>query len=168
MDILKTIRLRQTPQAPAATPGQVRNAAGGYTFPVDDWARVHRFLTLGTDGGTYYTADRELTRDNAEVVLRVAATDPVGLVNRIVEVSEAGRAPKANPALFALAIAASSEDVDGRRAALAALPGSPARQLTCSCSPVTSSSSAGGGRRCVAPYPVGTPSVPSMRWPTSW
>ncbi|ABK75237.1 TROVE domain-containing protein [Mycolicibacterium smegmatis] len=122
MDILKTIRLRQTPQAPAATPGQVRNAAGGYTFPVDDWARVHRFLTLGTDGGTYYTADRELTRDNAEVVLRVAATDPVGLVNRIVEVSEAGRAPKANPALFALAIAASSEDVDGRRAALAALP----------------------------------------------
>ncbi|WP_396899221.1 TROVE domain-containing protein [Mycolicibacterium sp.] len=122
MDILKTINVRWTPQSRAAKPEQVRNAAGGYTFSVDDWARVHRFLTLGTDGGTYYTGDRELTHDNADVVLRAAAADPVGLVNRIVEVSEAGRAPKANPALFALAIAASAEDVDGRRAALAALP----------------------------------------------
>ncbi|AKS35897.1 TROVE domain-containing protein [Mycolicibacterium goodii] len=122
MDILNTFNLRRTPQARPASPEQVRNAAGGYTFAVDDWARVHRFLTLGTDGGTYYVTDRDLTRYNAEVVLRVAATDPVALVNRIVEVSEAGRAPKANPALFALAIAASAEDVEGRRAALDALP----------------------------------------------
>jgi 60 kDa SS-A/Ro ribonucleoprotein len=122
MDILKTINLRWTRQSRAAKAEQLLNTAGGYTFPVDDWARVHRFLTLGTDGGTYYTRSGDLTRDNAEVVLRAAATDPVGLVNRIVAVSEAGRAPKANPALFALAIAASAEDLDGRRAALAALP----------------------------------------------
>lgn len=122
MDILKTINLRWTRQSRAAKPEQLLNAAGGYTFPVDDWARVHRFLTLGTDGGTYYTRSGDLTRDNAEVVLRAAATDPVGLVTRIVAVSEAGRAPKANPALFALAIAASADDVEGRRAALAALP----------------------------------------------
>ena len=122
MDILKTIGLRRTPQRYAAKPEQVLNAAGGYTFSVDDWARVHRFLTLGTDGGTFYVSDRELTRDNADVVLRVAANDPVRLVNLIVEISEAGRAPKPNPALFALAIAASVDNVDGRRAALAALP----------------------------------------------
>ncbi|WKG04601.1 TROVE domain-containing protein [Mycolicibacterium sp. HK-90] len=122
MDILKTIGLRRTPQSRPATPEQVSNAAGGYTFSVADSARVHRFLTLGTDGGTYYTRAGELTRDNAEAVLRAAAADPVGLVNQIVEVSEAGRAPKPNPALFALAIAASVDDVEGRRAALAALP----------------------------------------------
>ncbi|ART68256.1 RNA-binding protein [Mycobacterium dioxanotrophicus] len=122
MDILKTINLRWTRQSRAAKAEQLLNTAGGYAFPVDDWARVHRFLTLGTDGGTYYTRSGDLTRDNAEVVLRAAATDPVELVNRIVAVSEAGRAPKANPALFALAIAASAEDLDGRRAALAALP----------------------------------------------
>jgi 60 kDa SS-A/Ro ribonucleoprotein len=122
MDILKTIGLRRTPQRYAAKPEQVPNDAGGYTFSVDDWTRVHRFLTLGTDGGTYYTSDRELTRENADVVLRVAANDPVRLVNLIVEISEAGRAPKPNPALFALAIAASVDSVDGRRAALAALP----------------------------------------------
>ncbi|TDO07275.1 60 kDa SS-A/Ro ribonucleoprotein [Mycobacterium sp. BK086] len=122
MDILKTIGLRRTPQRHAAKPEQVLNAAGGYTFSVDDWARVRRFLTLGTDGGTFYVSARELTRDNADVVLRVAANDPVRLVNLIVEISEAGRAPKPNPALFALAIAASVDSVDGRRAALAALP----------------------------------------------
>lgn len=122
MDILKTIGLRRTPQWYAAKPEQIPNAAGGYTFSLDDWGRVQRFLTLGTDGGTFYATDRALTRDNADVVLRAAANDPVRLVNLIVEVSEAGRAPKQNPALFALAIAASVDSVDGRRAALAALP----------------------------------------------
>ncbi|RZT17822.1 60 kDa SS-A/Ro ribonucleoprotein [Mycobacterium sp. BK558] len=122
MDILKTVRLRWTPQFRAARPEQIRNAAGGYTFAVDDWARLSRFLTLGTDNGTFYTSDRELTFDNVDVVLRLTVTDPIGLVERIVEVSEAGRAPRQNPALFALAIAASGDDVDGRRAALAALP----------------------------------------------
>lgn len=122
MDILSTFNLRKTPQAQAATSHQIRDAAGGYTYAVDDWARLHRFLTLGTDGGTFHTGDHTLTREAAEVVLRIAATDPVGLVTRIVEVSDAGRAPKPNPALFALAIAAAADDVDGRRAALAALP----------------------------------------------
>ncbi|MGC7304361.1 TROVE domain-containing protein, partial [Mycobacteroides abscessus subsp. abscessus] len=51
-----------------------------------------------------------------------AAADPVRLVQHIIEVSVDGRAPRQNPALFALAIAAAAEDVDGRRAAAAALP----------------------------------------------
>ena len=122
MDPLRLISRRRTAQRERADPRQVINTAGGYTFAVDDHARLHRFLTLGTDGGTYYTRAQKLTRDNADVVLRAAATDPVGLVRQIVDVSTAGRAPRQNPALFALAIAASADDVDGRRAALAALP----------------------------------------------
>jgi 60 kDa SS-A/Ro ribonucleoprotein len=122
VDPLRSISTRRTAQREPADPRQVTNAAGGYTFTVDHQARLHRFLTLGTDGGTYYTDARELIRDNADVVFRAAASDPVGLVRQIVEVSTAGRAPRKNPALFALAIAASAEDVDGRRAALAALP----------------------------------------------
>lgn len=122
MDVLTTVSTRRTPQSEKADPRQIKNAAGGYTFAVDDWARVHRFLTLGTDGGTYYTSAADLTRDNAEVILRAAATDPERLVRCIVEVSTAGRAPKQNPAIFALAIAASCDSEAGRRAALAALP----------------------------------------------
>jgi len=122
VDVLSSISTRRTPQSQKADPRQVKNAAGGYTFQADDWTRLHRFLTLGTTGGTYYTSAEDLTRDAADVVIRLAATDPVTLVQKIVEVSEAGRAPKQNPALFALAIASASENVEGRRAAAAALP----------------------------------------------
>jgi 60 kDa SS-A/Ro ribonucleoprotein len=122
VDALRLISRRRTAQREKADPRQVANAAGGYTFSVDDLARLRRFLTLGTEGGTYYTREQELTRDNAEVVFRSAASDPTELVRLIVEVSTAGRAPRQNPALFALAVAAAADDVDGRRAALAALP----------------------------------------------
>src|SRR6202040_1439556 len=74
MDILGTISTRRTPQSEQADPRQSRNAAGGYTFTPDDYARLHRFLTLGTDGGTYYTSAKDITRDNAEVVFRAAAS----------------------------------------------------------------------------------------------
>ncbi|MBE5453469.1 hypothetical protein E3G52_000333 [Mycobacteroides abscessus] len=121
MDVLATIGTRKTPQSQQADPRQAKNAAGGYTFTVDDETLLHRFLTLGTDGGTYYTSAPDLTREAAAVVFRAAAANPVRLVEHIVEVSVAGRAPKQNPALFALAIAAASEDVEGRRAAAAAL-----------------------------------------------
>lgn len=121
-DVLATVSTRRTPQSQQADDRQVKNAAGGYTFAVDDWTRVHRFLTLGTDGGTYYTSAPDLTRATAAVVLRAAANDPLELVRRIVDISTAGRAPKQNPALFALAIAASVDNVDGKRAALEALP----------------------------------------------
>jgi 60 kDa SS-A/Ro ribonucleoprotein len=122
MNILRTFRTRTNAQSERADPRQIENAAGGYAFIPDDQARLHRFLTLGTDGGTYYTRATDLTKDNAAVVVRAAQADGVGLVRRIVEVSEAGRAPRQNPALFALAIAASLSDDDGRAAALAALP----------------------------------------------
>ncbi|GAS98764.1 TROVE domain-containing protein, partial [Mycolicibacterium canariasense] len=39
MDILQTIDKRHTAQREQADPRQVKNASGGYVFPVDDWAR---------------------------------------------------------------------------------------------------------------------------------
>ncbi|MGC7304367.1 TROVE domain-containing protein, partial [Mycobacteroides abscessus subsp. abscessus] len=80
MDVLTTIGTRKTPQSQQADPRQVKNSAGGYTFTIDDEALLHRFLTLGTDGGTYYTNAPDLTKDTAAVVLRAAAADPVRLV----------------------------------------------------------------------------------------
>lgn len=103
-------------------PGQVPNSTGGFTFPVDDWTRLDRFLVLGSEGGSYYATERKLTRENAQAVIRCVAADGVRTVTRIVEISEAGRAPKNDPALFALAIAAKLGDVTTRKAAFAALP----------------------------------------------
>lgn len=121
-DVLSMFRLRRTPQTERARPEQVRNGAGGFVFEVDDATRLHRFLTLGTEGGTYYASARDLTADNAAAVLRMARADGLAVVRAIVDVSTAGRAPKQNPALFALAMVASVGDDDARAAALAALP----------------------------------------------
>ena len=110
-----------TPQS-LPIPGTLPNSAGGHVFALDDWARLDRFLILGSEGGSYYAAERPLTRENAQAVLRAIAADGPRVVSRIVWVSEGGRAPKNDPALFALALAASAEDLGTRRAALAALP----------------------------------------------
>ncbi|MFI2488219.1 TROVE domain-containing protein [Promicromonospora kroppenstedtii] len=120
MDILRTLNRRRTPQNQPADPRQHANSAGGYAFVLDDAARLRRFLTLGVDGGTYYATAGALARENAEVVGRMAAADPVALVDTIVEVSTSGAAPRQQPALFALAYAASVPE--SAALALAALP----------------------------------------------
>jgi 60 kDa SS-A/Ro ribonucleoprotein len=121
-DALSAITLRATPQSQAADPRQVPNSAGGFTFTVAPVERLRRFLVLGTEGGTFYAAERELTVDNAGVVLEWARHRTAELVDEVVTLSTAGRAPRNSPALFALAAAASFGDLEGRRAALAALP----------------------------------------------
>lgn len=103
-------------------PGQLTNNAGGGSFAVDDWVRLDRFLILGSEGGSYYTTERKLTRDNAGVVDRLVKSDGVRLVNRVVEISVSGRAPKNDAAILALALAARGGDTDTRQAAYAALP----------------------------------------------
>lgn len=122
MDTLTTYNKRRTPQGKPASNRQVRNNAGGYTFQVDPVEQVRRFLVLGTDSGTYYATPQSLTRDNAEAVVSLAETNPRVLVDTIVDVSTRGAAPKVNPALFALAIAASTGGAEDRGYALAQLP----------------------------------------------
>lgn len=121
-DALSIINLRATLQAQAADARQVPNSAGGYAFTVSPVERLRRFLVLGVEGGTFYATERELTLDNAEVVLDWARHRAAELVDEVVTLSTSGRAPRNNPALFALAAAASFGDLEGRRAALAALP----------------------------------------------
>lgn len=110
------------PNQREALPGQVENQAGGFSFAVDDWVRLDRFLILGTEGGSYYADARKMTQESAAAVQRCIASDGPRVVARIVEISDAGRAPKSDPALFALALAAKRGDEPTRKAAFAALP----------------------------------------------
>jgi len=112
----------KTPQSESARSDQKKNSAGGFAFTLDKWARLDRWLILGADGGTYYASERALTRDNAQVVLDCLAEDGARTVARIVEISDAGRAPKNDPAIFALAMAAADSRPETRAIALAALP----------------------------------------------
>lgn len=121
-DPLSGINLRETRQMDQARPDQIQNHDGAYVFPVTDWTRALRFLILGTDGGSYYASERALTRENATVILRLADTEGEKLVNLLLEVSDAGRAPRQNQTLFSLAACFASADPVTRAAAARALP----------------------------------------------
>ncbi|QDV05900.1 hypothetical protein Poly30_14030 [Planctomycetes bacterium Poly30] len=98
--------LLRTPQTePLPGEAQVRNHAGGFVYAADLWTRLERFLILGSDGGTYYVSERELTIDSAQVVLEALAENPERAVALIASISQAGRAPSNRAALFALALA---------------------------------------------------------------
>lgn len=114
---------RQTPQS-QPIPGKfmVANSAGGYAFAVDKWQRLSRFLVLGSEGGTYYITQKALTIENATNVMECIKADGERVVREIVAISEAGRAPKNDAAIFALALVAAHGDTPARQAALAALP----------------------------------------------
>jgi 60 kDa SS-A/Ro ribonucleoprotein len=114
-----------TPQS-QAIPGreadQAKNNAGGYSFKLSPWDQLDRFLILGTEGNTYYATEQKMTADNAANIVALIGVDGLRVVNRVVEISDAGRAPKNDPALFVLALASASDSDDVRKAALAALP----------------------------------------------
>jgi 60 kDa SS-A/Ro ribonucleoprotein len=121
MSYLKLFRKDRVPQwVPLA--GQVENSAGGRSWRVDEWTRLRRFLILGSEGGSYYASERKLTRENVEAVEQAVRADGKRAVAEIVTVSREGRAPKNDPALFALALAAGVGDEETRKAALQALP----------------------------------------------
>ena len=123
MSYLKRQRARRTPQwARLRNSTQVPNSAGGFAWAVDDWMRLRRFLVLGSEGGTYYADEWKLTRENASALERCLAADGSRAVAEIVRISDAGRAPKNDPALFALAMAAGADDEQTRQSALEALP----------------------------------------------
>jgi 60 kDa SS-A/Ro ribonucleoprotein len=123
MTYLQRLSRRRAPQwAPIPGSNQIRNTAGGFAWAVDEWTRLRRFLILGSEGGSYYAGEWALTRENAEAVERCLAADGARTVAEIVAVSEGGRAPKNDAALFALAMAAGHGDPATRQAALDALP----------------------------------------------
>jgi 60 kDa SS-A/Ro ribonucleoprotein len=114
---------RSTPQnEPIPGSAQVPNSAGGFSFEVDVWMQVRRFLILGSEGGSYYVGERQLTAQNVASVRQAVALDGRRLVDEVIAISEGGRAPKNDPALLALAIAAAAKDADVRRYALDSLP----------------------------------------------
>ena len=120
MSYLQGLTRRKTPQNERllGRTEQVENNAGGFVWKIDDFARLRRFLILGSEGGTYYQGQHELSRENAEVVFRCADTDLGRTVDEILRAST-GAAPKNDESLFALALLASHKNPDVRRVALA-------------------------------------------------
>lgn len=111
----------QTPQSEPLNERQVQNNAGGFVFAIDNFARLDRFLILGSDSNTYYQNAKALTRENSKCVEECYARDYQRTVNRIEAISQDGRAARNDAAIWALAIGAAHGDVKVRQAALGAL-----------------------------------------------
>jgi 60 kDa SS-A/Ro ribonucleoprotein len=91
---------------------------GGRAYAVDPWTQLRRFLILGSDGGTFYVSEKELTKQSAQIVSDCLDMDGLRVVTEIVAVSTQGDAPRQQPAIFALALAAAHTSPITRRAAL--------------------------------------------------
>ena len=116
-------RPKATPQSkPIPGSGQVKNSAGGYAWQVSDQTLLDRFLVLGTEGGSYYASEQDMTYQAGEATLRLIAADGPAVVKRVVEISEAGRAPKNDPAVFVLALCATEGNEETKAEAYRALP----------------------------------------------
>lgn len=113
---------RATPQTQKAHKDQVQNSAGGFSFALDDFGRLDRFLILGADSPTYYASQQKLALENAKCVERALDQDPYRVIDTIVDVSENGRAYRNEAALFALAMASAHNDGKVRAYALSVLP----------------------------------------------
>ncbi|MCA8939157.1 MAG: TROVE domain-containing protein, partial [Planctomycetes bacterium] len=99
-----------------------QNHEGGYSFVLDDFKRLDRFLIMGADSSTFYQTQAALTVENAQCVVRCLEKDGIRTVARIAEVSDQGLAFRNSAAIFSLALAAKLGNTDTKTAAYRALP----------------------------------------------
>lgn len=110
-----------TPQTQRAREDQVQNSARGFVFELTPMKRLERFLILGNEGGTYYASEKRLTLENATTVVKCWQESPMETMQLICAISDQGRAPKNDAAIFALALGAASKNEKARELALDAV-----------------------------------------------
>lgn len=96
----------KNPSVTQKIPGskQVKNNTGGYVYQVSPKARLERFLILGTDGGSYYVNEKDLTQQNVDFIVSLIKTDPTLVLDTVHEVSTQGRSYRNSAAIFVLAL----------------------------------------------------------------
>jgi 60 kDa SS-A/Ro ribonucleoprotein len=104
MSALKKFVSTPATQTEQSRSDQVVNSAGGYVFTVSDIQRLERFLILGTDGGTYYVGEKDLTKQNVDFIRKMIATDAQTVLATTVAVSKDGRAYRNEAAIFVMAL----------------------------------------------------------------
>lgn len=139
----------RTPQTQKAADNQIANNAGGFGFQIDRWSRLDRFVILGSEKNTYYVDAKVLTNANYDNLIECIKEDGARAVARIVELSQAGRAVKNTPAVFALAVCAAFGDKVTKENAFRSMP-QVARTATDFFSFINDYKSLGGGFGVVA------------------
>lgn len=100
--------INKTPQSepiPGREGEMVQNRAGGYVFKVMPEEQLKRFLIMGTDGGTYYATEKEITLENIRNVLNFLHKDARRTIEVTAQLSEQGRVLKNDVPIAVLALA---------------------------------------------------------------
>jgi len=125
MDYSKHFSPKSTTQSdpiPGREGDMSQNRAGGFAFTLDGWAQLDRFLVLGTEGGTYYASEHEVSLENAQNAVACVREDGLRVVRTLLDFRKRNRAPKMQTLLFVLAICAKMGDKTVKTAANAAVP----------------------------------------------
>ncbi len=122
MSALKKFSTAVPAQTEKAKATQVQNNAGGFVFSVSDVARLERFLILGTDGGTFYVGEKDLTKQNVDFIRQMIKRDAAKVLEITLAVSEQGRAYRNEAAIFVLALLLVDGPADMKSAIVDATP----------------------------------------------
>ena len=99
---------------PATSPipgtNMAANNGGGFSFVIDDFGILRRFLMIGSETPGYNVTTQTQTKQGFDAIKRCLELDGQAAVQMIVDISTSGRAPKNDPAIVALAVAASNQN----------------------------------------------------------
>ena len=101
----------QTKPAGNAPVAQVKNNAGGFVFEITALQKLDRFLIIGTTGGSFYTSEKNILPQKVDDVINLIKANGKVVVDRVVEISQAGRAKNNDYALLAMALVFAHGDV---------------------------------------------------------
>lgn len=99
----KVSKTSQSKPIPGRESDMAQNNAGGYSFTLDKWSVLNRFLILGVETPTYYSSAQDLIKLNTINLDACIKEDASRVLKTILEISITGRASKQDPTIFALA-----------------------------------------------------------------
>lgn len=102
------------PQTQKADADQVPNSGGGYTFTTAGLEQLRRFLIIGTEGGTFYAGERDLTKQNLDNIVAKIREDGMAVAQEVHNISVTGRAIRQNPTLLVWALCFKYGDLQTR------------------------------------------------------
>ncbi|GCC32064.1 hypothetical protein chiPu_0010524 [Chiloscyllium punctatum] len=98
------------------------NSESSSMWQVTDITRLRRFLCFGYEGGTYYTSEDKLKKENAQAILRLLEEGKgTEVVQEIKTFDNEGKTVTQEPVLFALALCTQCSDASTKQAAYKAL-----------------------------------------------
>jgi 60 kDa SS-A/Ro ribonucleoprotein len=100
---------------------QVKNNAGGYSFKISAQEQLERFLLIGSEGGTYYVSEQNLTKENAESIVNHIKFHGTRVVETVLDFAENRRAPNPDAGIFVLALVTAFGDEEAKNKAYSAI-----------------------------------------------